>query len=84
MNKCEVKAADSDGKIFVEIPREMLSSVGVEVGQKLYAYAIGSEGIWLSIGKCPSEEEFLIVLGELERVTKEAHAAVDSAVNATG
>lgn len=78
--KCEIKFVDGSDKVFVEIPQEFSKAIGCAPGQNLYGYAIGSEGIWLSPEECPQASEFLTALNELQRATKDAHAAVEDAL----
>ena len=78
--KCEIKLMDRSDKVSVEIPVELSMAVGCLPGQHLYAYAIGSEGIWLSSEECPQASEFLTALSELQKAAKDAHAAVNDAL----
>jgi hypothetical protein len=81
--RCEIKLIDGSDKVSIEIPIELPEAIGCAPGQALYAYAIGSEGIWLSPGECPQASEFLVALNELQKATKDAHAAVKGALGMT-
>jgi hypothetical protein len=73
-------SADGSGNVSIDFPSDVLGAAGIRPGLQLHACPIGDHGIWLSAEECPDTKELLALLAEVKRATREAHDAVNSAL----